>query len=116
MKLNKYIVIDFDSTFTKLEAFDLLAEISLKDHQEAHSIKEQIRDITNQAMEGKLSFRESLEKRVALLAPNKTHLNELAKQLKDHVSESFKRNRDFLGSMLTTFMSFPMAFTFSSIR
>lgn len=95
MKLNKYIVIDFDSTFTKVEAFDLLAEISLKDHAEADHIKKQIREITNQAMEGKLSFRESLERRVALLAPNKTHLNQLAAKLKDQVSESFKRNREF---------------------
>jgi D-3-phosphoglycerate dehydrogenase / 2-oxoglutarate reductase len=95
MKLNKYIVIDFDSTFTKVEAFDLLAEISLKDHPEAQERKNQIRQITNMAMEGKLSFRESLERRVALLSPNKTHLNQLANQLKEQVSESFKRNREF---------------------
>lgn len=95
MKLNKYIVIDFDSTFTKVEAFDLLAEISLKDHPEALERKKQIREITNMAMEGKLSFRESLEKRVALLSPSKAHLNQLANQLKEQVSESFKRNRDF---------------------
>ena len=32
MKLNKYFVIDFDSTFTKVEAFDVLADISLNGH------------------------------------------------------------------------------------
>lgn len=95
MKLNKYFVIDFDSTFTKIEAFDLLAEISLKDHPEGEKRKKEIRDITNQGMNGSISFRESLEKRVALLAPNKTHLQELAIKLKEEVSESFKRNRDF---------------------
>jgi len=95
MKLNKYIVIDFDSTFTKVEAFDLLAEISLNGHPEAEERKKKIRDITNLGMNGEISFRESLEQRVELLAPNKTHLLQLAERLKSQVSESFKRNRDF---------------------
>jgi D-3-phosphoglycerate dehydrogenase len=95
MKLNKYIVIDFDSTFTKVEAFDLLAEISLKDHPEAEERKKKIRAITNHGMNGTISFRESLEQRVALLSPNQSHLLQLAEKLKSHVSESFKRNRDF---------------------
>ncbi len=95
MKLNKYIVIDFDSTFTKVEAFDVLAEISLKDHPDQKSMVKQIIDITNQGMDGSLSFRESLEKRVALLSPNRRHLEQLVKVLKDKVSESFKRNREF---------------------
>lgn len=95
MKLNKYIVIDFDSTFTKIEAFDLLAEISLRDHPEGEERKKMIREITNQGMDGSISFRESLEKRVELLAPNKSHLLQLAERLKAQVSESFKRNRDF---------------------
>ncbi len=95
MKLNKYIVIDFDSTFTKIEAFDLLAEISLKDHPEGEARKTMIREITNQGMNGSISFRESLEKRVSLLAPTRTHLLQLAERLKAQVSESFKRNREF---------------------
>lgn len=95
MKLNKYIVIDFDSTFTKVEAFDLLAEISLNGHPEAEERKKKIRDITNLGMNGEISFRESLEQRVELLAPNKSHLLQLAEKLKSQVSESFKRNRDF---------------------
>lgn len=95
MKLNKYIVIDFDSTFTKVEAFDLLAEISLKGHPEEAKRKKEIFDITNQGMNGSLSFRESLEQRVRLLEPNKAHLQQLAQKLKEQVSESFKRNRDF---------------------
>ncbi|HRX00968.1 MAG TPA: hypothetical protein P5280_15845, partial [Cyclobacteriaceae bacterium] len=60
MKSNKYFVIDFDSTFTKVEAFDALADISLKDHPERMTIKKKIEDLTNQGMEGALSVRESL--------------------------------------------------------
>jgi D-3-phosphoglycerate dehydrogenase / 2-oxoglutarate reductase len=95
MKLYKYIVIDFDSTFTKVEAFDVLAEISLKDHPDRKSMVQQIIDITNQGMDGSISFRESLEQRVALLSPNRRHLEQLVKVLRDLVSESFKRNREF---------------------
>ena len=95
MKLNKYFVIDFDSTFTKVEAFDVLAEISLKDDPDREKKVEQIKSITNQGMDGSLSFRESLEKRVAILSPNRRHLTELVKVLKELVSESFKRNKEF---------------------
>jgi D-3-phosphoglycerate dehydrogenase / 2-oxoglutarate reductase len=95
MKLNKYFVIDFDSTFTKVEAFDVLADISLKDHPEREDRKKQIVQITNQGMDGSISFRESLERRLNLLAPSKQHLNPLINQLRGSVSESFKRNKDF---------------------
>ena len=95
MKLNKYFVIDFDSTFTKVEAFDVLADISLKDHPERESRKKQIIQITNQGMDGSISFRESLEKRLNLLAPSRHHLKPLVTKLKDSVSESFKRNKEF---------------------
>jgi D-3-phosphoglycerate dehydrogenase len=95
MKLNKYFVIDFDSTFTKVEAFDALADISLKDHPEREQRKERIIEITNRGMDGSISFRESLEKRLDLLAPSKQHLPLLVNFLREKVSESFKRNRDF---------------------
>lgn len=95
MKPNRYFVIDFDSTFTKVEAFDALADISLKDHPDKKSIKKQIIDLTNQGMDGSLSFRESLQQRLKLLSPNKQHLEHLVVVLKGMVSESFKRNRKF---------------------
>jgi D-3-phosphoglycerate dehydrogenase len=95
MKLNKYFVIDFDSTFTKVEAFDVLADISLSDHPEREDRKKQIVNITNQGMDGSISFRESLEKRLNLLAPSRQHLLPLINKLKGSVSESFKRNKEF---------------------
>jgi D-3-phosphoglycerate dehydrogenase len=95
MKPNKYFVIDFDSTFTKVEAFDALADISLKDHPDQESRKKQIAEITNMGMDGSISFRESLERRLNLLAPSRSHLQPLVNMLKELVSESFKRNRSF---------------------
>jgi D-3-phosphoglycerate dehydrogenase / 2-oxoglutarate reductase len=95
MKPNKYFVIDFDSTFTKVEAFDVLADISLNGHPEKEIRKKQIHEITNQGMDGSISFRESLERRLKLLAPNKQHIAPLISKLRGSVSESFKRNKDF---------------------
>src|SRR5688500_6252288 len=95
MKLNKYFVIDFDSTFTKVEAFDVLADISLKDHPDREQRKHQIHQITNQGMDGSISFRQSLEQRLDLLAPSRQHLEPLIQRLKGSVSESFKRNKEF---------------------
>jgi len=95
MKPNRYFVIDFDSTFTKVEAFDVLADISLKDHPDLERMRHEIVNITNQGMDGSISFRESLEKRIELLSPNKRHLDQLVVVLRELVSESFKRNREF---------------------
>jgi D-3-phosphoglycerate dehydrogenase / 2-oxoglutarate reductase len=96
--INRYFIIDFDSTFTKVEAFDVLAEISLKDHPEQEKIKKEIIAITNAGMNGSISFRESLEKRVALLGASKKHLPALIELLKSQVSESFKRNKEFFAT------------------
>ncbi len=96
MKLNKYLVIDFDSTFTKVEAFDILADISLKDHPEKEKRKKEIVEITSQGMDGSISLRESLERRLNLLAPSRHHLPPLIARLRESVSESFKRNREFM--------------------
>ncbi len=95
MKLNKYFVIDFDSTFTKVEAFDVLAEISLNGKSHKEELIKQVKDITDQGMTGAISFRESLERRLEILGADKTHLGPLVARLKDVVSESFKRNREF---------------------
>lgn len=95
MKTNRYFVIDFDSTFTKVEAFDVLADISLKDHPDLERMRQEIVNITNQGMDGSISFRESLEKRIELLSPTKRHLDQLVVVLRELVSESFKRNREF---------------------
>ncbi|MEK6480212.1 phosphoglycerate dehydrogenase [Catalinimonas sp. 4WD22] len=95
MKSDKYFVFDFDSTFTKVEALDILCEISLKGNPAKDHILKQVQDITNTCMEGNLSFRESLEQRLALLNAHKKHLAPLIDYLKENVSVSFKRNREF---------------------
>jgi D-3-phosphoglycerate dehydrogenase len=89
-------IIDFDSTFTQVEALDILGEISLANHPERDIRLQAIKDITDQGMDGSLTFRESLEKRIEILQANKAQITELIAALKQKVSKSFERNREFL--------------------
>ncbi|RZA02365.1 MAG: phosphoserine phosphatase [Sphingobacteriaceae bacterium] len=91
----QYFIIDFDSTFTQVEALDELARISLKDRPDREDIYKQIDDLTNASMEGRLSFTQSLEARVKLLNANRDHLKLLISHLKKKVSTSFSRNTIF---------------------
>lgn len=95
MKTQNYYIIDFDSTFTQVEALDELARISLANHPQREEIYQKIEDYTNLSMEGKLSFSESLAQRVKLLEANEEHLDKLIKHLKKKVSKSFSRNANF---------------------
>lgn len=91
---NNYII-DFDSTFTQVEALDELAKISLANHPDRQKHLDEIESLTNAAMDGKLSFRDSLSRRVQLLHANQDHLEILIRRLKRKVSSSFSRNREF---------------------
>lgn len=93
---NKIFVIDFDSTFVKVESLDILGEISLKDHPEKNLKLQEIVELTNSGMEGKSSFTENLTKRINILKANRNHLPTLIQKLKNSVSDSFERNRDFI--------------------
>jgi D-3-phosphoglycerate dehydrogenase len=93
--MSQYFIIDFDSTFTQVEALDELARISLKNHPDREKIYQEIEDLTNASMEGKLSFSQSLENRVKLLQANREHLKLLITHLKKKVSTSFSRNTIF---------------------
>ncbi|WP_339922373.1 phosphoglycerate dehydrogenase [uncultured Cyclobacterium sp.] len=96
MTATKKFIIDFDSTFTKVEALDILGEISLKDDPLKVEKLQSIKDITDQGMEGKITFRESLVQRVEILNANKDQISELITALMKKVSDSFQRNKEFL--------------------
>ncbi len=95
MPNNKKFVIDFDSTFTQVEALDILGEISLINDSKREEKLKAIKDITDGGMEGTVTFRESLEKRVELLEATRSQIGELIEVLKSKVSKSFKRNKEF---------------------
>jgi D-3-phosphoglycerate dehydrogenase / 2-oxoglutarate reductase len=96
MSANKKFIIDFDSTFTQVEALDVLGEISLKDDSKKAEKIQAIKDITDAGMEGTLTFRESLEKRIDILQASKSQIKDLVDELQSKVSKSFTRNIEFL--------------------
>lgn len=96
MSKDKYFIIDFDSTFTQVEALDELGAISLQNHPERSQLLDQIKEITDSAMAGQSSFSKGLTERLALLQAHQNHLPQLISRLRDKVSESIRRNRDFL--------------------
>ena len=88
-------VFDFDSTLTRVEALDVLAEITLKNNPKRKEIIQEIIDITNLGIDGEISFTESLEKRIKLLNANKADLSGLVAALKKQVSKSIESNKEF---------------------
>jgi D-3-phosphoglycerate dehydrogenase len=96
MPITKKFIIDFDSTFTRVEALDILGEISLSGDPKQKEKLQAIKDITDKGMDGSLTFRESLEQRLQILQANKGQIAELIVILKQKVSKSFERNRDWL--------------------
>jgi D-3-phosphoglycerate dehydrogenase len=96
MKGKQYFIIDFDSTFTKVEALDILAEISLKNDEKKDDSIKRIKEVTDLGMAGELSFRDSLAERIKVLNAHKGHLPELIEKLSSQVSKSFHRNEEFI--------------------
>lgn len=92
----KKFIIDFDSTFTQVEALDILGEISLKFDPKKTEKLQAIKDITDRGMGGTVTFRESLEQRIEILEANKSQIVDLIEALRLKVSKSFERNKEFL--------------------
>ena len=88
-------IFDFDSTLTRVEALDILAEITLVNNPKKDIIIQQIIDITNLGIDGEISFTESLERRIKLLKANKVDLLVLIELLKKQVSKSIESNKSF---------------------
>jgi D-3-phosphoglycerate dehydrogenase len=88
-------VFDFDSTLTRVEALDVLAEITLVNNPNKDAIIQEIIDITNLGIDGEISFTESLERRIKLLKANKKDLTNLVAALKKQVSKSIESNKEF---------------------
>ena len=89
-------IIDFDSTFTQVEALDILGEISLTNDPGRTEKLQAIKDITDKGMDGTITLRESLEQRLEILNANKSQITDLIAALKKKVSKSFDRNKEFL--------------------
>jgi len=93
--MSKYYIFDFDSTLTKVEGLDVLAEITLANNPKKDQIIEEIISITNLGIDGEISFTQSLERRIKLLSANRSDLELLIQELKKRVSSSIERNKEF---------------------
>ena len=96
--MDKIILIDFDSTFVKVESLDVLGAISLEGQSDKASRLQKIAETTNLGMNGEISFAESLATRLSLLNANKSHLEALVSKLKGQISASFERNKSFISN------------------
>jgi D-3-phosphoglycerate dehydrogenase / 2-oxoglutarate reductase len=89
------IIIDFDSTIVQVESLEDLAAIALADCDDMKERVEAIAAITNEAMDGKIGFREALARRVPLLCAQQRHLDELVRILQKKITPSLLENRDW---------------------
>nr|WP_093673191.1 phosphoglycerate dehydrogenase [Tenacibaculum sp. MAR_2009_124] len=93
--IKRNFIFDFDSTLTKVEALDVLAEITLTNNPKKDEIIQGIVNLTNLGIDGEISFTESLERRIQLLNAKKSDLTLLIDELKKKVSKSIERNKEF---------------------
>jgi len=93
--MERYYIIDFDSTFVQVEALEELAKIVLKGNKKKASILAQIEDLTSKGIEGEISFTDGLARRLELIGANRSHLDPLIKKLRKKVSKSIQRNEQF---------------------
>ncbi len=88
-------VFDFDSTLTRVEALDVLAEMTLEGKANREEIVDEIQKITNLGIDGDISFTESLERRIKLLHAHKDDLDNLVAELRQKISKSIEANKEF---------------------
>ncbi|WP_339627507.1 phosphoglycerate dehydrogenase [uncultured Maribacter sp.] len=95
VELSRKYVFDFDSTLTRVEALDVLAEMTLNGKSDKDEIIKEIQKITNLGIDGDISFTESLERRIKLLHAKKDDLEGLVKELRSKISKSIESNKEF---------------------
>lgn len=87
-KKDWYLILDFDSTLVKVEAWDELAKLNGR--------ASRMVALTNQAMRGEVAFELALERRLKLLRPNRQQVEALVGVLQRHITESVVRQRRWL--------------------
>ncbi len=93
--MGRKYVFDFDSTLTRVEALDVLAEMTLEGKSNREEVISEIQRITNLGIDGDISFTQSLEQRIKLLNAHKNDLEGLVKELRQKISKSIASNKEF---------------------
>ncbi|WP_405414286.1 phosphoglycerate dehydrogenase [Maribacter sp. Asnod1-A12] len=95
VEVSRKYVFDFDSTLTRVEALDVLAEMTLEGRSNKDEVIREIQKITNLGIDGDISFTESLERRIKLLHAKKEDLDGLVENLRNKISKSIAANKEF---------------------
>ncbi len=85
-------VIDYDSTFIQVESLDELSKTSKSYNQKNQN---EIEKITNMGMDGKISFSESLERRIKLIKSSREDIRCTLEILENRITNSFLKNKNF---------------------
>ncbi|MGA9854883.1 MAG: phosphoglycerate dehydrogenase [Gammaproteobacteria bacterium] len=94
MSADIYFILDFDSTLVRVETLELAAELVALDA----GLRERIKNITDQAMAGRMDFRNALKERLQLLHLHRDLLPKLIGRLRSEITSSFASNRAFLAA------------------
>lgn len=89
------LIIDFDSTFIKLETIEVLADFALKNKKDKKNILELIKKMTNKAMQGEIPFSDALYERINLINLKSRHIDLTINYLMNHITTSFIKNKKF---------------------
>lgn len=91
-------IFDFDSTVVDCETLDLVSEVALSGRADAAEVVAEVKRITALGMEGAIPFDESLARRMALIAPTRAAVLEIASRMKEHITPSFLAHKDFFAA------------------
>jgi D-3-phosphoglycerate dehydrogenase / 2-oxoglutarate reductase len=89
------LIFDYDSTIVRVESLDVLADIVLEHAPDREERVRKIEEITRLGMNGEISFPDSLASRLAIFRPHIRDIDRLVERLRDNISPSVIRNKDF---------------------
>ena len=89
------LILDFDSTFIKIETLDALANIVFKDMKNKHLAINKIKKITSEAMLGNIPFDIALSNRIKLLNAKIEDVKQTISLIKKNISNTVATNRKF---------------------
>ena len=92
MKSKFSLILDFDSTIISVETLDYLADISTKNIIKKNKLIDKISHYTDLAMNGDITFQESLEIRLKLMQINKDDIDSSIELIQKKIDSSFIDN------------------------
>lgn len=94
--MERTLLFDFDSTWTRVEALDLLAQQLADEGRLSRTAVTEIANVTELGMNGAIGFGESLRRRMAVLDIHADDITTLSHTLKAQVSNSIVANADWV--------------------